>query len=329
MARSEKTMPTVIEDESNQSGFEVDVKAFNQLATIEHEREATVRAIAAQIRYQLPSDVIDADLIQRDIAANMRRSVEACLEVGRGLAVLKAAVGHGNFIARLDVLGIETRVAQKFIQAASKFSNAALNGAFEKSIGNQTKLFEMLVLDDEQIEELELTGQTGELKLDDIATMSVKELRAALREVRAGETKALAKAKEEIEAKDQVLADKSDRINRLEVELAKAKRKPDDWHPRAFDIASHTTVYAANALQALDQLDELRETILNEDFGDLDKGQAIEAMAVVYFDAMDQVTARVAEVMFHCESVFVGYKDRARPMIDVFGKNAATQISEA
>ena len=42
--------------------------------------------------------------IQRDISANMRRSVEACLEVGRGLAVLKAACGHGNFVARLDVL---------------------------------------------------------------------------------------------------------------------------------------------------------------------------------------------------------------------------------
>ncbi|WP_149356588.1 hypothetical protein [Comamonas testosteroni] len=42
----------------------------------------------------------------------------------------------------------------------------------------------MLVLDDEQIDELALTGETGELKLDEIATMSVKELRSALRQAK-------------------------------------------------------------------------------------------------------------------------------------------------
>ena len=42
----------------------------------------------------------------------------------------------------------------------------------------------MIVLDDEQIEELALTGHTGELDLDDVATMSVKELRAAVRKER-------------------------------------------------------------------------------------------------------------------------------------------------
>jgi hypothetical protein len=40
-------------------------------------------------------------------------------------------------------------------------------------------------LDDEQIEELELNGQTGDLSLDDVASMSVRELRAKLREARA------------------------------------------------------------------------------------------------------------------------------------------------
>lgn len=145
--------------------------------------QAHVRAVALQVGYQLPADSTDPDLIQRDIAANMRRSVEACLEVGRGLIALKAACPHGEFLARLDVLNIETRVAQRFMASAKKFSNAASTPLL-KSIGNQTKLFEMLVLDDEQIDELALTGETGELKLDDIAAMSVKELRAALRQAR-------------------------------------------------------------------------------------------------------------------------------------------------
>lgn len=185
------------------------------LAIAQHE--AAVRAVAAQVGYQLPADCADPDLIQRDIAANMRRSVEACLEVGRGLAVLKQACEHGQFLSRLDVLGIETRVAQRFMQSAIRFSNAASTPLLEAA-GNQTKLFELLVLDDDQVEELTLTGQTGELKLDDIASMSVKELRAALREARA-----------EGQAKDDLLAEKNRALDR---ERANSKRireiKPDE-----------------------------------------------------------------------------------------------------
>lgn len=176
------------------------------------QHQSAVRAVAAQVGYQLPADCTDPDLIQRDIAANMRRSVEACLEVGRGLAVLKQACEHGQFIARLDVLGIDDRVARRFMQSAIKFSNRASTPVLE-AIGTQTKLFELLVLDDDQVEELTLTGQTGELKLDDIASMSVKELRAALREARA-----------EGKAKDELLAEKNRTIDR---ERANSKRVRD------------------------------------------------------------------------------------------------------
>ncbi len=186
-------------------------EAANRLAVMHEERQATVRAVAAQLGYQLPADCTDPDLIQRDIAVNMRRSVEACLEVGRGLRVLKEACEHGQFISRIDSLGIDVRVAQKFMASAAKFSNAASTPLL-KAAGNQTKLFEMLVLDDEQIEELELTGQTGELKLDDIATMSVKELRAALRETR-----------ENAEAQSRLLADKNAKIDELAAKLTTKK----------------------------------------------------------------------------------------------------------
>ncbi|WP_253195812.1 hypothetical protein [Burkholderia cenocepacia] len=107
-------------------GMPAMVDAANQLAVLDQERDSTVRAVATQLGYQLPADCTDPDLIQRDIAANMRRSVEACLEVGRGLRVLKEACEHGQFGARLDVLGIEPRVAQRFMASATKFSKAAL-----------------------------------------------------------------------------------------------------------------------------------------------------------------------------------------------------------
>ena len=156
--------------------------AQDALAVEEQQAQAHVRAVALQVGYQLPADSTDPDLIQRDIAANMRRSVEACLEVGRGLMALKAACKHGEFGKRIDVLGIEAPVASRFIAAARKFANLPTSANLTKAIGTQSRLFEMLVLDDEEIEELALTGETGELKLDEIATMSVKELRSALRQ---------------------------------------------------------------------------------------------------------------------------------------------------
>ncbi|MHA6913026.1 hypothetical protein ACQUJO_07810 [Ralstonia pseudosolanacearum] len=214
MARKSATTENtaVVVSDADTPGLPAMREAANRLAVMHTEQEATVRAVAAQLGYQLPADCTDPDLIQRDIAANMRRSVEACLEVGRGLRVLKEACQYGQFGPRLEALGLDAGVAQKFMQAARKFSNASSTRHLTTAIGNQTKLFEMLVLDDEQVEELELTGQTGELKLDDIATMSVKELRAALRETR-----------ENAEAQSRLLADKNAKIDELAGKLTAKK----------------------------------------------------------------------------------------------------------
>ena len=47
-----------------------------------------------------------------------------------------------------DLESIETRVAQKFMQSALKFSKASTSTLL-KSVDSQSKLFEMLVLDDD------------------------------------------------------------------------------------------------------------------------------------------------------------------------------------
>lgn len=204
MARTTKTTaPEAFVVTEAEAPLVVHQAAVNELTVMESQQDAMVRAVAAQIGYQLPADCTDPDLIQRDIAANMRRSVEACLEVGRGLRVLKVICEHGNFMARLDVLGVDASVARRFMQAASKFSKRATSHVLT-AVGTQSKLFEMLILDDEQIDELELTGQTDELDLDDVATMSVKELRKAVRE-----------ARETAEARARLLSDKDDKINKL------------------------------------------------------------------------------------------------------------------
>lgn len=212
-------------------------------ATAQHD--STVRAVAAQVGYQLPADCTDADLIQRDIAANMRRSVEACLEVGRGLYVLKEACVHGQFLARLEVLGVEQSVARRFMQAAVKFSNRASTHVLAAA-GNQTKLFELLVLDDEQIEELELTGQTGELKLDAVASMSVKELRGEVR-----------KLQEDLKAKQSRNERDSARINALEDEIAHltVAEQPKPERTPALDEAERLRFLSDHALMLVGEVE--------------------------------------------------------------------------
>lgn len=221
MSRKQLKTPEIIDaniDEAQGAqGLALMRQEAGDLALAQAQHESAVRAVALQVGYQLPADCIDPDLIQRDVCANMRRSVEACLEVGRGLAVLKQACGHGNFLARLDVMGIPDGVARKFIQAARKFSNRSTSTDLTRAIGSQSKLFELLILDDDQLEELELTGQTGELKIDDIATMSVKELRAALRETR-----------EELEDTRTRSAEKSQQIEVMHEEKLRIKRMPPD-----------------------------------------------------------------------------------------------------
>ena len=194
---------------------DADLAPVAQAVAVLDERASRVRAVALQMGYQLPGDGVDADLIQRDIAANMRRSVEACLEVGRGLAVLKEACEHGEFGKRLEVLGIEARVSQRFMLAAVKFSNAALAPHLTNAIGSQSKLFELLVLDADEVQELAAGGEVRGLAADDIAGMTRNELRAALKASR-----------DQLAAKDRVLADNAAKINEQAqaLELARSEK---------------------------------------------------------------------------------------------------------
>lgn len=232
--------PPVMNDDALQASS----SALTTLSVQVNAHETAVRQLALRVGYMLPADCTDPDLIQRDIAANMRRSVEACLEVGRGLAVLKQACEHGQFIPRLNALGIEASIAQRFMQAAIKFSNTASTQLLSAA-GNQTKLFELLVLDDDQVDELEQTGQTGGLALDDVASMSVKELREALRKERetrkAEKDKLESSHKADLQAKDRLMAGVRERANKAEEKLAQLETHGVPADQRLSDFSDDIT----------------------------------------------------------------------------------------
>jgi len=145
----------------------------------------------------------------------MAQSADAMLEAGKRLIVLKENEPHGEFAEILvSQLGIETRIAQKMMQAALKFLSPKL-GSNAKSISHlgKTKLYDLMLLDDDSIVELTEGGTVAGLTLDKIESMSCGELRKALRE-----------AREDITAKNEVIADKSGKIDELSTSLRKIKR---------------------------------------------------------------------------------------------------------
>lgn len=146
--------------------------------------------------------------------SHLARSAEEAMHAGRCLVVMKEHERHGEWINILDQIGLDRTLAHRMMQAAIKLSNVATSRHLVEAAKSKSKLFELMVLDDEQLEQLGDGDTVMGLALDDIERMSVSQLRAALRE-----------SKEQAQAKDQILADKNARIDDLSSQLAKAKRR--------------------------------------------------------------------------------------------------------
>lgn len=132
----------------------------------------------------------------------MAQSAESMLEAGKRLIILKENEPHGDFTNILENdLGLAPQVARRMMQASVKFLG---NGDEQPkrsalSVLGKTKLYELMVLDDEELDALADGGTVAGATLDDIDRMTSRELKAALREAR--ETNA---------AQQQVLAGKDE-----------------------------------------------------------------------------------------------------------------------
>ncbi|EAR2441482.1 DUF3102 domain-containing protein [Salmonella enterica subsp. enterica serovar Sandiego] len=136
----------------------------------------------------------------------MAQSAEAMLEAGKRLVILKENEPYGEFQAiAQNELGLDDRIARKMAQAAVKFLSPKLEDK-RKTFSDlgRSKLYELMLEDDEDLAELAEGGTVAGLTLDDIDRMSVRELRKALRE-----------SKEDLVASRQLNNEKSQEINEL------------------------------------------------------------------------------------------------------------------
>lgn len=224
-------------------------QAAHELVAMNAEREKKVKMLAATLHY---TGSTHPDALEAGALEAQRQIQMGLFALGNYLILLREGCEHGDFLIRLDRIGVEPRVAQRHMQISRRFANASSKSYLEEL--GKTKLLELLVLDDEQIEELELTGQTGELRLDEFATMSVKELRAALRE-----------AKADAEATDRVLADNQKTITKLQKAASKTIDPQEEWSGVMRELALHVAGHRANFLESITALDVIREKVMQQE----------------------------------------------------------------
>jgi len=186
----------------------------------------------------------DQERIVHEARFYMAQSAEAMLEAGKRLVLLKEHEPHGRFIAIVtEKLGLGERTAQMMMQAAIKYLSPKLQEKAQTfALLGKSKLFELMVEDDEALAALANGGSVAGLKLDDVDRMSVRELRVNLREARA-----------DAEAHQQLLADKNSKIDELAARLNGKERKVNSpaWDEQGELLRKEVAGYAFAAEAAV------------------------------------------------------------------------------
>lgn len=189
-------------DTTSEEAQAMDLVAQSVNAKENRKLEINSRFLETGETYNLHVCMEKARLYQDQMASGM-------LGLGAQLLLMKENEVHGNFMAAIEQLGLSVRSADYAMAAADKFGNSPTLANLGSS-----KLKALTVLDDDSVahlaegEEIEGLGTA-----DDIAKMSVRELRAALR-------KEKQERQEERTALEEVVRKKESTISELEMEAA-------------------------------------------------------------------------------------------------------------
>nr|CBA75524.1 phage transcriptional regulator [Arsenophonus nasoniae] len=136
----------------------------------------------------------------------MAQSAEAMLEAGKRLIILKENEPHGEFVNIVtSQLGLAERTTQIMMKASLKYLSPQLGGKAQTFAAlGKAKLYELMLEDDEDLAELAEGGTIAGLTLDEVDRMSVRELKAKLRETR-----------DSLEASRRLANEKDQKINEL------------------------------------------------------------------------------------------------------------------
>ena len=141
--------------------------ARNALAVV----EANAAALAQELGYQ---GALTVGTLEDEIRFYQRRTVEAILETGKRLLLLKEITPFGEFTQRVEMLGFSDRTARRFMQAAAKTAKSAKLAVLQYEIKSASAFLELVTHDDDVLENLQ--------DMDDIDRLSASQLRERLRQ---------------------------------------------------------------------------------------------------------------------------------------------------
>lgn len=171
MARTKTALTVVEAPQVNEAALERAESASVELAHLEDAASERATLMAKELGYE---GSLDVGALEDGIRFYQRRTVEAILETGKRLVLLKERAPHGEFSQRVELLGFTYRTASRFMQAAVKTSKSAKLADFSTQVKNASAFLELVTHDDDALETL--------AELDDIDRMSASQLREALRQ---------------------------------------------------------------------------------------------------------------------------------------------------
>lgn len=227
------------------------------------------------------------------------QTAESLIEAGKRLLLIKEHEGHGGFMPALERIGIEYTAATRIMKIATKFGKANIATLQHLNGIGKVKLLELAILDDEEIQGLGQGETVRGLVLDDVATMSVRELRAALRKAKADAEQQRREAKDQEERLGQLLEHKDRKINELDMALTRRQETSqtlifmqgleEDLQKAVLQIAATIQTTLAGRLRALAEVSDGPERAAYFQMlaaGELGKLMASVRMVAADFDVL-------------------------------------------
>lgn len=302
------TMPESHELTAEQTpGITRAAEAINELTRMNAEATDNAQALAEQLGYD---GSLTVGALEDEIRFYQRRSVEAVLELGKRLIILRELTPHGEFSKRIELLDISDRMAQKFMASTLKFSNANSNSLL-KAAGTQTKMLELLALDDGEIEALENGETVRGLNLDKIDTMSVRELKAALRE-----------RDEVIATKERQIIAKNTKLDELDAQLSRKIDLPS-WDERVGDLNGELSMISLGCEELLEKYYLILAALVNAEFTGDECQRAKSMLAKNFLDKTNRIVDRVAFIQSRVYEEFDGFVNETRHLLQPTGSEGS------
>ncbi len=202
------------------------------------------------------------------------QSAEAMLQFGKRLILIKENEPYGEFLNILKSdLDIPERTAQRLMQAAFKYLSPKLssNTPTLAHLGS-SKLFELMVEDDDEIKALATGGTVANLTLDDVEKMTVRELRAALKKAKQDAKEQQAKITEDFDAvlkRNAVLSREKEEIalklTQFEMKTIPLDERLEPFKEQIATIQSRINEQLEQQRQLVKMLDDLQKDIIQND----------------------------------------------------------------